>query len=77
LYNMISCIWPEGKKKGANYFLFDQVIREFSGNPLSLDFEGSDVPGIAYFYEKFSDKKEIYPFIRLNRLPWPLRILKP
>ena len=77
LYNMISCIWPEGKKKGANYFLFDQIIREFSGNPVSLDFEGSDVPGIAYFYEKFSDNKELYPFVRLNRLPWPLRILKP
>jgi len=77
LYNMISCIWAEGKKKGANYFLFDQVIREFSGRPVSIDFEGSDVPGIAYFYEKFSDQKELYPFVRLNRLPWPLRLLKP
>lgn len=76
LYNAVSCLKPEGKKSGANYFLYDQVIRIFSGKQLRLDFEGSDIPGIAYFYEKFGGEKEWYPFIRYNQLPRIIRYLK-
>ncbi|MFM7710488.1 MAG: hypothetical protein ACKO5C_06195 [Ferruginibacter sp.] len=76
LYNAVSCLKPDGKKQGANYFLYDQVIRTFSGKNLLLDFEGSDIPGIAYFYEKFGGEKEWYPFIRYNQLPRIIRYLK-
>ena len=76
LYNAVSCLKPDGKKQGANYFLYDQVIRTFSGKNLLLDFEGSDIPGIAYFYEKFGGDKEWYPFIRYNQLPRIIRYLK-
>jgi hypothetical protein len=41
-----------------------------------LDFEGSDHPGIAHFYENFGSINQPYFFYRHNRLPWPLRLLK-
>lgn len=77
IYNIISCILPEGKKQLANYFIYDQIIREHADQHILLDFEGSDVPGIAYFYQKFSAHNQQYPFIRYNLLPAPIRLLKP
>jgi hypothetical protein len=76
LYNMASSLMPAGKKLLANYCLYNEIIREFAGTALVLDFEGSDVPGIAYFYNKFTSTNEPYPFIRYNRLPAPIRLLK-
>jgi len=76
LYNMASSLMPAGKKLLANYYLYNEIIREFAGTALVLDFEGSDVPGIAYFYNKFTSTNEPYPFIRYNRLPAPIRLLK-
>lgn len=76
LYNIISCILPEGKKYSANYFLYDELVKEFSGQPLLLDFEGSDVEGIKYFYEKFTQVNQPYLFMKYNRLPWPLKVFK-
>ena len=78
LYNMISCILPAGKKLLANYFLYNEVIKEFSNEQLMLDFEGSDIKGIAYFYKKFTNNNnQHYPFLKFNRLPFPLKLLKP
>lgn len=76
IYNMASSLLPEGKKLLANYHLFHEIIREFSGSGMILDLEGSDVPGIAFFYEKLADINQTYPFVRFNNLPWPLRWLK-
>lgn len=76
LYNIISCLLPEGKKLNANYFLYDSVIREFSQRPLYLDFEGSDNPGIKFFYKKFGVVNQPYPFLKFNNLPKAVRWLK-
>lgn len=76
IYNIVSCITPEGKKLLANYFLYYKLIEEFSSTGLILDFEGSDIPGIAYFYKKFADANEQYPFVKINRLPAPLKLFK-
>lgn len=76
LYNLASSVTEKGKKMLANYCLFDQLIREFASSGLTLDFEGSDVPGIAYFYEKFASGQEDYYFMRLNKLPAPLKWIK-
>ncbi len=76
LYNIISCILPEGKKYSANYFLYDELVKEFSGQSLLLDFEGSDIEGIKYFYEKFTQKNQPYLFMKYNRLPWPIKMFK-
>ena len=76
LYNIVSCIFPNGKKFLANYFLYDAIINEFSNQNLIFDFEGSDVPGIAYFYEKFTKENEPYPYIKWNNLPAPIKLIK-
>lgn len=76
LYNMISCMNPEGKKAEANYFLYDKIIGEFAGKALVFDLEGSDIKGIAYFYQKMGGVNEPYQFIRYNNLPALLRLIK-
>jgi len=65
-----------GRVTESNHFLLDQFIREWAGSPIVLDFEGSDLPGIAHFYSNFGCIDQPYFFYRRNRLPWPLRLLK-
>lgn len=76
LYFLQSTALPAGRPMAANHFLVDQLIREWAGNPLILDFEGSDTPGIARFYASFGSTDQPYFFWRINRLPWPFRLLK-
>lgn len=65
-----------GKELSAMYAIVDQFILDHTGQNLILDFEGSQNPGIARFYEGFGAECEIYQHIYRNTLPWPLRILK-
>ena len=65
-----------GRQLEANHFLLDELIREFSNTNLTLDFEGSDIAGIAHFYRNFGSIDEPYFFYRNNQLPWPLNWLK-
>lgn len=68
---------PQGRQEKAVHFLIDQLIREFAGQPLILDFEGSEIPGVAFFFENFGAVKQPYSFFRLNSLPPLFRWLKP
>jgi hypothetical protein len=77
LYNIISCILPNGKDLLANYFMYDRIINEFAGTEYILDFEGSDKPGIAHFYKKFTGTNEPYPFVKFNNLPAAIKLIKP
>ena len=40
-------------------------------------FEGSDVPGIAFFDAQFGGDLTHYPYLLANQLPWPLKYAKP
>ena len=66
----------QGRRVGANHFLLDSIIQEFSSMDLVLDFEGSDLAGVAHFYKNFGPSNEPYFFYYLNRLPWPLKYFK-
>lgn len=66
----------EGKKFGATHTLISEVVREFSGKDLIFDFEGSDIPSVAFFYAKFGSQPISYPTIIYNGLPWWCRFLK-
>lgn len=50
-----------GKDQGAMTFLIDQVIREYAGQPMTFDFEGSDDPNLARFYQGFGSHPVAYP----------------
>lgn len=76
LYNMMNSTTDAGRKTSANHFLFDQLIKEFSNTNLILDFEGSDLPGIKSFYEKFGAVNQPYASIHFNHLPFPMKLFK-
>jgi hypothetical protein len=77
IYNIMNTTLEAGRKKSANHFLLDNVLREFAGTGLVFDFEGSDVPGIMQFYEKFGAANQPCPRLeKFNLLPFPLNKLK-
>ena len=76
LYNLIPCTTAVGRKLTANYLLYQELIKEFSEQNLILDFEGSDVAGIANFYKKMGPDNEPYPFIKINALPKIIKWIK-
>ncbi len=66
----------EGRSIGASHALIDAFIKENAGKNLILDFEGSDIVNLALFYKGFGAVVELYPFLKINRLPFYLRWLK-
>lgn len=76
LYNIINCVNPIGKQLKANYFLYDQIFREFAGQSIIFDFEGSDIEGIANFYLKFNPENQPYPFYSYNNLNPIVKLFK-
>ena len=76
IYNLMPTTLPAGRKLFAMHFLMDNLIKEHAEQPLLLDFEGSDHPGIRQFYEHFGAQNEPYSLWHFNQLPWPLRYFK-
>lgn len=50
-----------GKEAHAMTFLLDQVIKKYSGQKLTFDFEGSDDDDLARFYRGFGGEPITYP----------------
>jgi len=80
-----SCVWfysnrrayyilvgnhPNGKTLGASHYLIDRFIEAHAGQELILDFEGSDIASLAFFYSSFGAVNETYPALQFQRLPW-------
>ncbi len=76
LYNIVNIITPEGREKNANHVLMDNIIKEFAEQNLIFDLEGSEIPGVKFFYKKFGSVNQPYSFYHLNKLPALLKILK-
>ncbi len=60
---------PDGRTSGASHLMIDHFIKENSGENLLLDFEGSSINSLAFFYKSFGATLEKYPGIKVNRLP--------
>jgi len=67
---------PDGRTIGASHALIDYFIRDNASKPLLLDFEGSDIRNLAFFYSSFGATEEKFAGIKLNRLPFYLKWLK-
>jgi len=65
---------PDGKTSGASHLLIDAFIRDYSGTGIVLDFEGSSITSLAFFYKNFGAQLEKYPGIKMNRLPAPAKL---
>lgn len=67
---------PNGKTLGASHYLIDRFIAAHAGTDTILDFEGSDIRNLAFFYSSYGASEERYPALRMNRLPKLLKWLK-
>ena len=67
---------PKGKSMYAMHFLVNNIIQYFENQLMLLDFEGSDMQGIAQFNKGFGAIKQPYQRLKINRLPWYLKLLK-
>ncbi|MFW5892579.1 MAG: GNAT family N-acetyltransferase [Bacteroidota bacterium] len=59
----------EAKKNGAMTAIIDQYIRDYAGQNITLDFEGSNNESLARFYSSFGSKECVYLQIRINKFP--------
>ena len=66
----------QGKVVGTSHAVINGFIKDHAGKKLLLDFEGSDIPGLARFYKSFGAVEEKYAAIKLNRLPFYLKWMK-
>ena len=73
---LFSATNQEAKKTGAMFFLIDKFIQEHAGQKMILDFEGSNLPGLARFYKGFGSEEYVYLQIRKNNLPKLVRWIK-
>lgn len=74
---------PDGKTLGASHALINAFIKDHAGQSmpdgqtgLLLDFEGSDISGLAHFYSGFGAGMEKYYRIKMNKLPLPIKWFK-
>jgi hypothetical protein len=58
------------------YAIFDAFIKKYAGHDLVLDFEGSEIEGIARFYRGLGAKPVYYYSVKQNRLPVWARWIK-
>ena len=73
---LFSGLSEEGKSLNAMPFLIDSFIKQNSGKNITLDFEGSNDVNLARFYKSFGSKECVYPQLKINRLPFPIKLLK-
>lgn len=76
IYYIMAGNHPLSRDTGASHFLLDAYLEEKAGKNLVMDFEGSDMAGLAFFYSGFGGQVEHYPAIRLDHLPAWIRMLR-
>jgi len=57
---LFSSISQEGRNEQVMTYVIDNLIEKYANSNLILDFEGSMIPGIAFFFRSFGAKKEFY-----------------
>jgi hypothetical protein len=61
---------PEGKESRAMFVLMDRLINLSREKFTLFDFEGSNLPGVARFFEGFGAFGNSYPRIQMSRIPF-------
>lgn len=82
LYYLLGAPTTKGRQMRATYFFIDAMIQRFAGTGKVLDFEGSDIPAVAQFYQSFNPQREHYYDYYINQYTFPFgnildRYLKP
>jgi len=76
VYSVLGGSTEMGKEHGAFYLLTDAVIQDHSNSDRIFRFEGSDLAGIAFFNSQFGSYPVQYSHLVMNKLPFPLNLLK-
>lgn len=76
IYYLFGAPNEKGRGLRATYFLINKAIEKYSNSEYVLDFEGSDIPSVAHFYQQFNPQKETYYNLKVNNLPFPLSLIK-
>jgi hypothetical protein len=66
---LFSGLTLQGRDFNAMAFLIDSFISEHASTHLTFDFEGSNQPGLARFYQSFGALEISYPHLTIDRLP--------
>jgi alkylhydroperoxidase family enzyme len=67
----------QGRELRAMHALIDQVVADHAASGMVLDFAGGHDPQLARFYAGFGAEPSVYLRALMNRLPAPVRWLKP
>ena len=67
---------PNGKTIGASHSLINAFIKDYAGQNILLDFEGSDIRNLAFFYSSFGAAEEKYVGLKYNGLPKLVKYFK-
>ena len=73
LIYLLAASSKKGKETRAMFFLVDEIIRMNSGTDILLDFEGSEIAGLARFFSGFGAEAVTYQHLSYNNLPFPLK----
>jgi hypothetical protein len=76
IYSLFGGSTAKGKEAASFYLLTDAVIKDHANTNKIFRFEGSDIPGIAFFNQQFNPYLVQYVHLNSNKLPWPLRLIK-
>jgi hypothetical protein len=76
VYSILGGSTGTGKSIGAFYALTDAAIQDVAGSQKIFRFEGSDLPGIAFFDLQFGSYPIEYAHLKRNNLPKLIRWLK-
>ncbi len=68
------CNSDAGKETRAMFVLMDNLISQSRGTERVFDFEGSNISGVARFYEGFGGKRTVYPRIVKTSFPFLQKI---
>jgi len=60
VYYLVSANNQRGMETASSFFLVNSLIRQMSGNPIILDFEGSKIEGVARFFKGWGAVNEPY-----------------
>jgi len=65
---LMSAVSQTGRSKQSMTLIIDSVIEKYSNSNYVLDFEGSMIPGIAFFFKSFGAIKENYYLLSKNKI---------
>lgn len=66
----------KNRKNGANTFLIDRAIYKYQKNFKVFNFGGSSINSVAKYFSSFNTVTLIYQHLKINNLPFLLKIFK-